>query len=87
MILFLNVRDLLYSQDHSWCSLSKFFAVEIIHSYRRKLGKYQLMKQTFYYSVINSSDFETFPSTEDEIYTFMSTANENVHIYKRAQIL
>lgn len=85
--MFLHVRDVLYSQDHSRCSLSNLFAVEIMHSYRKELGKYQLVKQKFYYSVINTSDFETFPSIEDEIYTFMSTGNENVHVHKCAQIL
>ena len=85
--MLLYVRDVLYAQDHSRCSLSNLFAVEIIHSYHKKLGKYQLVKQKFYYSVINTSDFETFLSTEDEMYTFMPTGNENTHGHKCAQIL
>ena len=85
--MLLYVRDVLYSQDHSRCSLSNLFAVEIMHSYRKELGKYQLVKQKIYYSVIKTSDFETFLSTEDEIHTFMPTGNENLRGHKCAQIL
>lgn len=82
VLLLWYVRDTLYSHNHYWCTFNYyffFFAVEIIQLHHRKFDKHKkgkLTKQKSDYSVITTSNVETFPSIENEMHTFMSTENE-----------